>query len=41
MKFTKGSIVWKVPDELPWEVAVAIEPLEKHLGNSIKVTMTP
>ena len=27
MKFTKGSIVWKVPSELPWEVAVAIEPL--------------
>jgi L-iditol 2-dehydrogenase len=27
MKFTKGSIVWKVPAELPWEVAVAIEPL--------------
>ena len=27
MKFTKGSIVWKVPNELPWEVAVAIEPL--------------
>jgi L-iditol 2-dehydrogenase len=27
MKLTKGSIIWKVPNELPWEVAIAIEPL--------------
>ena len=27
IKLTKGSIVWKVPNELPWDVAIAIEPL--------------
>ena len=27
MKFPKGSIVWKVPNDLPWESAVTIEPL--------------
>lgn len=27
MKYTRKSIVHKVPNELPWEVAVAIEPL--------------
>ena len=27
MKYPKGSIIWKVPKELPDEVAIAIEPL--------------
>jgi L-iditol 2-dehydrogenase len=27
MKYPKGAIIWKVPNELPWEVAVTIEPL--------------
>jgi len=27
MKYPQGSIIWKVPKDLPYEVAVAIEPL--------------
>lgn len=27
MKYPKGSIIWKVPEELPYQVAIAIEPL--------------
>ncbi|MDD4860260.1 MAG: alcohol dehydrogenase catalytic domain-containing protein [Dehalococcoidales bacterium] len=27
IKYPKKSIIWKVPNEMPWEIAVAIEPL--------------
>jgi len=27
MKYPKGAIIWKVPNEIPWEAAVTIEPL--------------
>ncbi len=27
MKYPQGSIIWKVPEDMPYEVAIAIEPL--------------